>query len=212
MPGDQRRISQYGEGDIEHLSLARQDSSDPNLDVRVVFLDRPIKVQLGLFQNRAMVAGGQQSVQEILQMFGPVPPVLGADVQAKDGSPGVAPAAGEHARPDRVMHRQEAKDVLEDAVRQSADPIFAARHGRFTGLAVARQAVEQVVSTTALDARRRLASVADAQGQGGGADAKNRPTLTEKTKRVSSLYFSSRTRWSDGMVVWWRAQSSYYYY
>lgn len=61
-----------------------------------------------------MVAGGQQSVQEILEMLGPVPPVLGADVQAADGSPGVAPAAGQHACPDRVIRRQEAKGVLEE--------------------------------------------------------------------------------------------------
>ena len=61
-----------------------------------------------------MVAGGQQSVQEILEIFGPITPVFGADGQATDGSPGVAPAAGQHACPDRVIRRQEAKGVLEE--------------------------------------------------------------------------------------------------
>ena len=48
------------------------------------------------------------------------------NAQAWGGPPEVAPAAGEHAHPHSLRRRQEAEDVLQDAVRQGVEAASAA--------------------------------------------------------------------------------------
>jgi hypothetical protein len=64
-------------------------------------------------------------------------------VQATYEPPDVAPAQGEHTCPRNLVRRQEAQDVLEDAVWLGAEPV---RHHHFLGPGLLSHSLEQVVS------------------------------------------------------------------
>ena len=133
--------------DGKHLSVAQQRMPDPNVDVRNI-VARCIVLELDLIERGARVAEEQQPADELVHVVGAhLPHLERGDAQAAHEPPLVAPAPGEHARPHRLVRRQEAEDVLEDAIRQGADQVPAARHRRqrFSVRAPTRNCVEQVV-------------------------------------------------------------------
>lgn len=75
------------------------------------------EIDLAVIQSGSRLAEQQQLVHEHLVVVG--------DAQATKGPPEVAPALGQHARPHGVLRRQEIQHVLEDGVRESADPVLA---------------------------------------------------------------------------------------
>jgi len=93
--------------EVHHTSSQQQSVPDPEVDVPMVGAFATTEIDLAVIQSGSRLAEQQQLVHEHLVVVG--------DAQATKGPPEVAPALG----------RQEIQHVLEDGVRESADPVLA---------------------------------------------------------------------------------------
>jgi hypothetical protein len=83
-----------------------------------------------------------------------------ADIDAQggggDGLPDVPPAGSKHARPHGLPRLEETERVMQQVVREGAEPVFEASRGHFRGLAPARHSVEQVPGVDAAEENKEI--------------------------------------------------------
>lgn len=123
-PGDEGAALEHsGVPDVQHASLQQQRVTDPDLDVVGVGQLASTEVELAVLHGGSRVTQQQQAVDEHVLRLG-APERLEGDAEAVRRPPEVAPAGAEDRCPHGVLRRQEAQNVLEDGVRQRADPVL----------------------------------------------------------------------------------------
>jgi hypothetical protein len=79
--------------------MACQNAPDPEVDERVVQPQEPAEIELALVEDGAGVTEKKQLVHESVQLLDATERLDVGDAEARDRSPEVAPAPGEHTRP-----------------------------------------------------------------------------------------------------------------
>jgi hypothetical protein len=166
--GEERLVVQYDERfflrgwqisvemDSEHRGIACQNSSHPEVDEPIVQPQKPTKVELTLVEDGACVTEQEQLIHEPDELLDATERLDVGDAEARDWPPEVSPAPGEHARPHRIPRFDETERVMQQVVREGAEPVFEASRGHFRGLAPARHSVEQVPGVDAAEENKEI--------------------------------------------------------
>lgn len=119
--GNERpRVPQRGAAsEMHHTSSQQQSVPDPQVDVPMAggasFASS--EIDLAVIQSGSRVAEQQQVAHEHDVVVG--------DAQARQGPPEVVSSSGQQARPHGVLRRQKTHRMLQDDVRQRAEPVHA---------------------------------------------------------------------------------------